>query len=171
MTKEIRMTNSGGTKGSPGKAFKGCDFGFYGSPTHINVDVNERTAWKEGASGFAWIGLVRFTRAMKWRILLRLVWIFLFALLLSGIGEAASQPPNIVIILADDLGYGDLACYGHPTIRTPNLDRMAREGMKFTQFYSAAEVCTPSRGGLLTGRLPPRNGLCGNRRVFFPESK
>src|SRR5215468_10320203 len=74
----------------------------------------------------------------------------------------AADQPNFVIIFADDLGYGDLACYGHPTIKTPNLDRMAREGMKFTQFYSAAEVCTPSRGGLLTGRLPPRNGLCGN---------
>jgi len=84
---------------------------------------------------------------------------------------SAADQPNFVIIFADDLGYGDLACYGHPTIKTPNLDRMAREGMKFTQFYSAAEVCTPSRGGLLTGRLPPRNGLCGNRRVFFPDSK
>src|SRR3954452_3596111 len=84
---------------------------------------------------------------------------------------AAEPPPNFVIIFADDLGYGDLGCYGHPTIKTPHLDRMAREGMKFTQFYSAAEVCTPSRGALLTGRLPPCNGLCGKRRVFFPDSK
>ncbi|HEY2415014.1 MAG TPA: sulfatase [Pirellulaceae bacterium] len=84
---------------------------------------------------------------------------------------SAADQTNFVIIFADDLGYGDLACYGHPTIKTPNLDRMAREGMKFTQFYAAAEVCTPSRGGLLTGRLPPRNGLCGKRRVFFPDSK
>jgi arylsulfatase A len=84
---------------------------------------------------------------------------------------SAADLPNFVIIFADDLGYGDLGCYGHPTIKTPHLDRMAREGMKFTQFYSAAEVCTPSRGALLTGRLPPRNGLCGKRRVFFPDSK
>ena len=68
--------------------------------------------------------------------------------------------PNIVIILADDLGYGDLGCYGSPNIRTPNLDRMAAEGMRFTQFYSAAEVCTPSRAALLTGRYPIRSGMC-----------
>jgi len=67
--------------------------------------------------------------------------------------------PNIVIILADDLGYGDLGCYGHPTIRTPHLDRMAAEGMRFTDFYSAAEVCTPSRAALLTGRYPVRSGM------------
>ena len=85
--------------------------------------------------------------------------------------HAAPERPNIVIIYADDLGYGDLACYGHPTIRTPNLDRMAAEGMRFTQFYSAAEVCTPSRAALLTGRLPIRNGMCSDkRRVLFPDS-
>jgi len=85
-------------------------------------------------------------------------------------GEAAK--PNIVIIFADDLGYGDLGCYGHPSIRTPNLDRMAAEGMRFTDFYSAAEVCTPSRAALLTGRLPIRSGMCSDaRRVLFPGSK
>ncbi|NDB75432.1 MAG: arylsulfatase, partial [Verrucomicrobia bacterium] len=73
---------------------------------------------------------------------------------------AAERQPNIVIILADDLGYGDLSCYGHPTIRTPHLDRMAAEGMRFTEFYSAAEVCTPSRAALLTGRYPIRSGMC-----------
>jgi arylsulfatase A len=83
----------------------------------------------------------------------------------------AGEKPNVVIILADDLGYGDLGCYGSPTIRTPNLDRMAAEGLRFTDFYSAGEVCTPSRAALLTGRYPIRSGMCGSRRVLFPDSK
>jgi arylsulfatase A len=85
---------------------------------------------------------------------------------------ATSEKPNIIIIMADDLGYGDLGCYGHPTIKTPNLDRMAAEGTRFTQFYSAAEVCTPSRAALLTGRYPIRSGMCHNqRRVLFNNSR
>jgi len=84
--------------------------------------------------------------------------------------DAASKP-NVIVIYADDLGYGDLACFGHPTIKTPHLDRMATEGMKFTQFYSAAPVCTPSRAALLTGRYPIRSGMCSDkRRVLFPNS-
>jgi len=85
--------------------------------------------------------------------------------------DVAIHQPNIVVIFADDLGYGDLGCLGHPTIRTPNLDRMAAEGMKLTQFYSAAPVCTPSRAALLTGRLPIRSGMYhDDRRVLFPDS-
>ncbi|MEM7221232.1 MAG: sulfatase [Pseudomonadota bacterium] len=80
-------------------------------------------------------------------------------------------PPNIVILYADDLGYGDLGSYGHPNIRTPNLDRLAREGQRWTDFYAAAPVCSPSRGALLTGMLPVRTGLYGKRiGVFFPNS-
>lgn len=83
----------------------------------------------------------------------------------------AKTKPNVIIIFADDLGYGDLTCYGHPTIRTPNLDRMAAEGMRFTSFYVAASVCTPSRAGLLTGRYPVRSGMTSSkRRVLFPDS-
>ena len=92
---------------------------------------------------------------------------------LSRITAASAQerPTNIIIIFADDLGYGDLGCFGHPTIRTPNLDRMAAEGARLTQFYAAASVCTPSRAALMTGRLPIRSGMCSDkRRVLFPNS-
>ena len=64
----------------------------------------------------------------------------------------AAKPPNIILILADDLGYGDLGCFGQKTLKTPRLDAMAREGMRFTQFYSGSTVCAPSRSVLLTGR-------------------
>lgn len=74
-------------------------------------------------------------------------------------------PPNIVVILADDLGYADVGCFGAEGIRTPNLDRMADEGMRFTQFYVAAPTCSPSRAGLLTGLIPQRVGVT---RVLFP---
>jgi len=90
--------------------------------------------------------------------------------LLCGQAFAAAKP-NVIIIFADDLGYGDLGCYGSPVIRTPHLDRMAAEGLRFTDFYSASEVCTPSRAALLTGRYPIRSGMCGNRRVLFPNSE
>jgi arylsulfatase A len=66
---------------------------------------------------------------------------------------------NIVVILCDDLGYGDLSTFGHPIIETPNLDKLASDGIKFTNFYSAAPVCSPSRAGLLTGRSPNRAGI------------
>jgi arylsulfatase A-like enzyme len=72
----------------------------------------------------------------------------------------AADQPNVIIIYADDLGWGDLGCYGAPAVRTPHLDRMAAEGMRFTDFYSAAEVCTPSRAALLTARYPIRSGMC-----------
>lgn len=80
---------------------------------------------------------------------------------------AAAHTPNIVFILCDDLGFGDLSCYGSK-IRTPNLDRMAAEGMRFTNFCSADPVCSPSRAALLTGRYPTRVGV---PRVFFPQDK
>lgn len=71
----------------------------------------------------------------------------------------AEAKPNFIVILADDLGYGDLSCYGHSTIKTPNLDKMAAGGMKFTSFYASGNVCSPSRAGLLTGRYQHRFGL------------
>ena len=81
--------------------------------------------------------------------------------------EARLALPNIVMIYCDDLGYGDLGCFGNEVIRTPNVDRLASEGMKFTEFYSASPVCSPSRAALLTGRIPQRMGI---NSVFFPRS-
>src|SRR5918993_5579405 len=68
----------------------------------------------------------------------------------------ASARPNILFILADDLGWADLSCYGRPDYKTPNLDRLASQGMRFTNAYSAAPVCTPTRVGFHTGRYPAR---------------
>ncbi len=88
----------------------------------------------------------------------------------SGPGRAVEggveRGPNFVIIFVDDMGYGDLSSYGHPTIRTPALDRMASEGMKLSQFYVAAPVCSPSRAALLTGCYPKRVGM--EKHVVFP---
>lgn len=79
--------------------------------------------------------------------------------------RAQSRPPNIIVILADDLGYGDLGCQGS-RIRTPNIDRMAAEGARFTNFYAASSLCSPSRAALLTGRYPVRMNIPS---VLFPN--
>lgn len=104
---------------------------------------------------------------------------FMFSLLINigGVTPIYSQAreskaPNFIIIFADDLGYGDLGIFGNPSIKTPHLDAMAYEGQKWTNFYAAASVCTPSRAGLLTGRLPVRSGMASSKsRVLFPNSK
>jgi arylsulfatase A len=72
---------------------------------------------------------------------------------------SADKKPNFVILLTDDLGYGDLACYGNTVIRSPNLERLAAEGLRLTNFYSASPVCSPSRAALLTGRVPQREKI------------
>jgi arylsulfatase A len=80
-------------------------------------------------------------------------------LVLPRVAAGAEGRPNLIVILCDDLGYGDLACYGNARIKTPNIDRLAREGIRFTDFYAAGTQCTPSRSGMLTGRYPVRFGL------------
>jgi len=91
----------------------------------------------------------------------------LIAFLLAGLCSACSEtaepdnPPNIILIMADDLGYGDLGCYGSRTMQTPQLDSLAANGLKFTDFHANAPVCTPTRAALLTGRYQQRAGLEG----------
>jgi len=82
----------------------------------------------------------------------------LFAVFLCVAANAANRP-NILLIYVDDLGYGDLASFGHPVVRTPNLDALADEGLKFTNYYAPSALCSPSRAGLLTGRYPYRSGI------------
>jgi arylsulfatase A len=113
---------------------------------------------------------------------------FLSLLILSLISGCAAQklsqmanPPNVIILLTDDQGYNDLGCYGSPLIETPNIDRMAREGMRFTDYYVAAPLCTPSRAALMTGCYPqrvsmasippePEKGRKNPQGVLFPGS-
>ena len=83
----------------------------------------------------------------------------LIASVVLSLSLQASEKPNIIIVLADDMGWGDSATYGHPTTQTPYLDKLAAEGVKFTQCYSACGVCSPSRSAILTGRTPYRNGV------------
>lgn len=104
---------------------------------------------------------------MKGKIQLILLAILLYSCGNEAEKKSQSPLPNIVFIFADDLGYGDLGCFGATDIATPNIDRIAAEGIKFTSFLSASPVCSPSRAGLLTGRMPQRMGI---NAVFFPES-
>ncbi len=90
---------------------------------------------------------------------------------IKAVAQTTPDRPNFIIIFTDDQGYGDLGSFGHPTIKTPHIDNMVAEGQKWTNFYVAANVCTPSRAGLLTGRYPIRSGLYSDtRRVLFPNS-
>ncbi|MBN7812424.1 sulfatase [Algoriphagus sp. H41] len=108
---------------------------------------------------------------MKPAFLSFLAILLFFSASLSVHAQSKPSQPNFIIIFTDDQGYGDLGTFGHPTIKTPHIDRMAAEGQKWTNFYVAANVCTPSRAGLLTGRLPVRTGMYSNRRrVLFPDS-
>jgi arylsulfatase A len=95
----------------------------------------------------------------------------LFALILTFTSNAETRRPNIVFILADDLGYGDLSCYGQKQFKTPNIDRLAAEGMKFTAHYSGNNVCAPSRCVLLSGKHPGHAYIRDNRGGVGPEGE
>src|SRR5689334_11268920 len=88
------------------------------------------------------------------------LWCCVVAFLLARV-SGAERPPNVIIFLTDDQGYGDLGCFGSPDLKTPNFDRMAAEGTKFTSFYVSQAVCTASRAALMTGSYCNRIGLFG----------
>jgi arylsulfatase A len=89
----------------------------------------------------------------------------LLAALLAGRASAAAQAPNVIFVLADDLGYGDVGCFGQRLIQTPNLDRLAAEGMRFTQAYAGTTVCAPSRCALMTGLHTGHCPIRGNKEI------
>lgn len=99
----------------------------------------------------------------------------LLVVLQTPLKSAEAQRPNIVVFLADDMGWGDPGCYGSESIKTPNIDKLATQGVRFTQCYAAAGVCSPSRSSILTGRTPYRNGvwqhLSGNHEAHLRESE
>jgi arylsulfatase A len=94
--------------------------------------------------------------------------IALFFTIVALAAAVEARQPNVVLILADDLGYGDLGCYGNPAVRTPNLDRLASEGIRLTSCYSAGANCSPSRTGLMTGRTPYRVGVHNQIPMLSP---
>ena len=96
-------------------------------------------------------------------------WIFVF-LVVANIVSAKDSKPNILFIMADDLGWMDLACQGNKLVETPHLDRLAEQGMRFTSAYAAAPVCSPTRCAVLTGQAPARIGLTTHLPgMFFPK--
>src|SRR5918993_580399 len=101
--------------------------------------------------------------------------LFLFVIvassnLVTAQKAAVQQKPNIILIFADDLGYADIGCYGQQKIETPNIDRLAKQGLRFTQFYSGSTVCAPARASLMTGLHTGHTSVRGNKG-FEPEGQ
>ncbi len=137
------------------------------SPSHKDKRPNQKT--------FApplWRGV----SVMKKISSLIFVTLFLNSIALFAYYEpraASNRPPNIIFIYADDLGYGDIGCFGAKAIKTPNLDKMAQDGLRLTNFYTASPICTPSRAALLTGRYAARMGAEQMQlaNVLFPTNQ
>lgn len=105
---------------------------------------------------------------MKYKILIASILVAFLAVGFSKSTAKKNEKPNVIIIFTDDQGYNDVGCYNSPKIKTPNLDKMAFEGIRTTNFYVSSSICSPSRASLLTGRYSFRNGVGG---VFFPDNK
>jgi len=103
----------------------------------------------------------------------RIIYITIFLFFVLGCSKQKSNQnfPNIILVTADDLGYGDVACYGNPTVLTPHLDEMANAGIRFERFYSTAPVCSPTRGSCLTGRHPYRYNMPWAGRYGLPKEE
>jgi len=127
-------------------------------PESVNIRANGHSSGKTRATQAArqkGLNAARIAEKIARVKVIRLLAILLALTITSRTHGAANERPHIIIILADDFGYGDLSCYGGK-IPTPNLDRLAKEGIRFTQFYTASPICSPSRCGLLTGQFPAR---------------
>ena len=90
---------------------------------------------------------------------MRLLCAFVILCAVATAAMGAASPPNVIILLADDMGNGDPGCYGARDIKTPNIDSLAASGIRFTSYYAAAPICSPSRAGMITGRYPMRAGM------------
>ncbi|XP_051464154.1 steryl-sulfatase isoform X3 [Apus apus] len=114
--------------------------------THLNLELN----------------LKCLTSRKKMRLLLFLI---IFQCAINSVKTHSASNPNVILLMADDLGIGDLGCYGNRTLRTPNIDRLAEEGVTLTQHIAASPLCTPSRAAFMTGRYPIRSGMAAFSRV------
>lgn len=103
------------------------------------------------------------------------LFVLVLVLMATDVDAKQRSRPNIMVILCDDLGYGDIGCFGNKTIKTPNLDKLASQGMRLTACYSASPLCSPARAGLLTGRTPSRVGvyswIAGNHVMHMPKTE
>src|SRR4029078_4477351 len=99
------------------------------------------------------------------RILFFCILFFLELTMTQAQRTNSRKPVNIIFILADDLGYGDIGCYGQQKIKTPNIDALAKNGLKFTQFYAGSTVCAPSRASFMTGLHKGRTPVRGNKQL------
>lgn len=159
-----RFPQRSGTEHSPNSDMSHIGFGFRPALTVTNKRCiglfgsylqSSKEKKRYGDANLDW-KLARSLRRSVTSIAIKLMAMLVTLFSLNATASGKSQRPNIIIIIADDLGYGDLSVQGHPLIRTPNIDRLAAEGQRWTSFYASASTCNPSRVALMTGRLPIR---------------